>query len=84
MENFVMRNFSTVLFSPGFNNRHLWRYKFILYYWLLPATTFNLVFATSLKYRAHFRRVLKRDLFRNNTHFYEIEAEHLFHIYLSK
>jgi hypothetical protein len=43
-----------------------------------------LSFATSLKYRAHIRRVFKRDLFRKNTHFYEIEAEHLFHIYLPK
>jgi hypothetical protein len=26
----------------------------------------------------------KRDLFRKNTHYYEIEAEHLFYVFLFK
>jgi hypothetical protein len=37
-----------------------------------------------LRYKAHIRRIISRDLFGKNTHYYETEMEHLFHIFYSE
>ena len=43
--NLFQGNISFVIRSSESDYGHLWWYKFVLYYWLLPATTFQIVFA---------------------------------------
>jgi len=48
-EDWFPRNFLSALCSTESNKYHLWWCKYVLYCWLLPATTFSIVFATLIK-----------------------------------
>jgi hypothetical protein len=52
-KDWFQRNFLSVLYSSESNDGHLWWYNYVLYYWLLPATTFSIVFATLTMQSAH-------------------------------
>jgi hypothetical protein len=52
-KDWFQRNFPSVLYRSESNNDHLWWYNYVLYYWLLPATTFSVVFATLTMQSTH-------------------------------
>ncbi len=82
-EYWFQRDFLPILRNTESDYYHLWWCKFVLYYWLLPATTFPIVFTTPSK----LRRI--SDTWFNGIYLgkiliiFEIELEHLFHILYS-
>ncbi len=79
-KDWFQRNFLSILRNTESNYGHLWWHKYVLYCWLLAATTFSIVFATLIKQSAHKARFSTAYIRRENTHNSEVEMGHLFHI----